>query len=650
MTVRTRSQKQKSPTAAPDPEREASETLVELANSAPVSDSESIGSTDSFSECFEGEEEDPDWITDTDPDDLDQEEAPTPDGALTPSGPSKVVPITKAQVRKIVNIMTKRRILPTLVSGNEPKDPAASTADGDENENDTVEEDAHPLKDVVEDAIEELFDESFAEELKISEEVLKLGSNEEIERTLGDIRRIHGLVKESHPSLLKIINSNLSDKDKAYMVEHFLIYLNKEECSDERIAEKMFINNYIKSKEIKDAEVFKKVTQREKEAEERFNRSVNLKERLYTLNTSDSNMDVIFKMYREYEESQSGNMEIEKEKRDWLDQVSMIPFGKYDQVSLDAFGGSVGDYLVHVRRNLDKHISFMNDIKDELLAMIATMVTNANANIRVIALEGPAGVGKTRLAMKGIAESLGRKFYSISVGTMTDGASIGGDRRVFIGSSPGKILQILMDAQCMNPVILIDELDKVDTTHGGNGIYNALTHLLDPTQSSQFKDSYFSGLTFDLSKILFVISYNDVSRVDHIVGDRIQKFVIPRRTIHEKLVIMQRHLVREILLNTGFKETDLVFPEDVCRRIIGMSKIPEDGCRQLYRNIETVVSRINTLRSAGDKWKDLGLSYSLTDAEIKDLQTLPITVTQSMVENLFWEPKCGGAPPESMYS
>lgn len=629
MTVRTRSQKK---SGAPDPEREASETLVEMAQSAPVSDSESIGSTDSFSETEAEEMEDTGWITDTD--DLDQEELPTP-GDITPEeSTAPVVPITKAQVRKIVNIMTKRRILPT----NEP------------NANAEEEPDAHPLKDVVEDAIEELFDESFAEELKISEEVLKLGSNEDIERTLEDIRRIHNIVKDSHPSLLKIINSNLSDKDKAYMVEHFLIYLNKEECSDERIAEKMFINNFIKSKEIKDLDVFKKVTQREKEAEERFNRSVNLKERLYTLDTTNANMDVIFKMYREYEESQGGNSEIEKEKRDWLDQVSMIPFGKYDHVSLDAFGGSVGDYLVHVRRNLDKHISFMNDIKDELLAMITTMVTNANANIRVIALEGPAGVGKTRLAMKGIAESLGRKFYSISIGTMTDGASIGGDRRVFIGSSPGKILQILMDAQCMNPVILIDELDKVDTSQGGHGIYNALTHLLDPTQSSQFKDSYFSGLTFDLSKILFVISYNDVSRVDHIVGDRIQKFVIPRRTIHEKLVIMQRHLIREILLNTGFKETDLVFPEEVCRRIIGMSKIPEDGCRQLYRNIETIVSRINTLRSAGDKWKDLGLSYSLTDAEIKDLQTLPVTVTQSMVENLFWEPKCGGAPPESMYS
>jgi ATP-dependent Lon protease len=642
----------------------AAKTLIGLSASSSLynnsSDdrSESIGTTDSDTD-IEEEEEDNSWITDGE-EDLEESDLVESDqdnnnsGSVEPPPPlRKIPPITKHQVNKVISFLSRRKVLDRkrkVVVPDSSDDSSDSEKDSDAKSKTSSESDdepIHPMREVVEDTIESLMDDPYAGELKITEEFLSLSTNDEICKAVDSVKELQTIIQSTQPSLLKIINSNLMEKDKAYMVERFLIYLNKEESSDERISEKMYINNYIKSKEIKDPEVFQQVMKREKEAEDRFNRRVNLKERLYALNTTEQNMDIIFKMYREYEESQGDDNE-EKGRRDWLDQVSMIPFGKYDSIPIDNFS-SMGEYLVSVRNNLDEHISFMEDIKDELLAMIATIASNRNANIRVIALEGPAGVGKTRLAMKGIAESLGRKFYSISVGTMTDGASIGGDRRVYLGSSPGKILQILTDAQCMNPVILIDELDKVDTTHGGRGIYNALTHLLDPTQSSQFKDSYFNGLTFDLSKILFVISYNDVSRIDHIVGDRIQKFIIPKRTTQEKLIIMQRHLVKEILANTGFTESDIVFGDNVCKRVIELSKIKEDGCRQLYRNIETIVSRLNILRVSETNCKNLCLSYKLSDNEMDTLYTLPIVVTESMVNALFWEPRVNGAAPEGMY-
>ena len=149
-------------------------------------------------------------------------------------------------------------------------------------------------------------------------------------------------------------------------------------------------------------------------------------------------------------------------------------------------------------------------------------------NRLLFGFEGPPGVGKT-LAKKGIASCLkdnegsSRPFAFIAVGGSSNASTLDGHNYTYVGSTWGRIVDILMETKCMNPIIFIDELDKVSRTEHGKEIIGILTHLIDPTQNDSFQDKYFTGIDLDLSKALFVFSYNDVDSIDRILLDRIHR-------------------------------------------------------------------------------------------------------------------------------
>ena len=212
--------------------------------------------------------------------------------------------------------------------------------------------------------------------------------------------------------------------------------------------------------------------------------------------------------------------------------------------------------------------------------------------------EGPPGVGKTSLAKKGLAKTLvdangeTRPFRFIAIGGSSNGSTLEGHNYTYVGSTWGRIVDILMESKCMNPIIFIDELDKVSQTEHGKEIIGILTHLVDPTQNDDFQDKYFNGISIDLSKVLFVFSYNDPDLIDKILLDRIHRIKFSHLNEKEKLVIAEKYILPEIYEKIGLNKNVVCFEENVLKHIINHYTY-ESGVRKLKEILFDILSEIN---------------------------------------------------------
>ena len=211
--------------------------------------------------------------------------------------------------------------------------------------------------------------------------------------------------------------------------------------------------------------------------------------------------------------------------------------------------------------------------------------------------EGPPGVGKTSLAKRGLSNCLkdengdSRPFAMIQIGGDSNGSSLHGHNYTYVGSTWGSIVQILMDKKCMNPIIFIDEIDKISKTEHGKEIIGILTHLLDPAQNDSFQDKYFTGIDLDLSKALFILSYNDVSAIDRVLLDRIHRIKFSNLTLEDKLTICYSHILPELLAKMGL--SDMVhFDKDVLTVLIDEYTL-EPGVRKLKEILFEIIGEIN---------------------------------------------------------
>ena len=210
--------------------------------------------------------------------------------------------------------------------------------------------------------------------------------------------------------------------------------------------------------------------------------------------------------------------------------------------------------------------------------------------------EGPPGTGKTTLARKGLAYCLKndkgnpRPFSFIAVGGASNGSTIAGHNYTYVGSTWGKIVDVLIDTKCMNPIIFIDELDKISKTENGKEIIGILTHLIDTTQNSQFQDKYFSGIDLDLSKALFIFSYNDVNAIDRILLDRIHRIKFKHLSLNDKLTICNDYILPEFYKK--FNINDLNLSNDILTHII-QHYTNESGVRKLKEILFEILSEVN---------------------------------------------------------
>jgi ATP-dependent Lon protease len=217
--------------------------------------------------------------------------------------------------------------------------------------------------------------------------------------------------------------------------------------------------------------------------------------------------------------------------------------------------------------------------------------------------EGLPGIGKTSLAQKGLANCLKdknnntRPFSLIALGGSSNGSMLEGHNYTYVGSTWGKIVDILMEHKCMNPIIFIDELDKVSKTEHGKEIIGILTHLIDSTQNTHFQDKYFSNIDLDLSKVLFIFSYNDVELLDKILLDRIHRIKFDILTLDDKIVIAHDYLLPELYLKFHFNDV-IIFEEREIKYIIE-HYTNESGVRKLKELLFEIISSINLLLLKG---------------------------------------------------
>ena len=330
--------------------------------------------------------------------------------------------------------------------------------------------------------------------------------------------------------------------------------------------------------------------------------------------------------------------------KQWVDTFMRIPFSITNKLPVSIADGreSCSDFMENAKKTLDECVYGLNDAKMQIMQFVGQWIANPDCVGSAIAIKGPPGTGKTTLIKEGISKILNRPFSFIALGGATDSSFLEGHSYTYEGSTWGKIVDILLQSKTMNPVIYFDELDKISDTPKGEEITGILTHLTDTTQNSQFHDKYFSNIDFDLSKVLFIFSYNEESKVNPILKDRMYRIHTKGYDTKEKYVIANDYLIPKIEKNVNFEKGKIIIPEETLSYIINEYTEKEKGVRNLKRCLEILYTKINlyTLMKPDSK---------LFDGEEVIKIEYPFTITESIVKKLIKKNDSGSKIPFGLY-
>ena len=276
-----------------------------------------------------------------------------------------------------------------------------------------------------------------------------------------------------------------------------------------------------------------------------------------------------------------------------FDALITLPFGQYKGIDIASIKPKVvKKFLNNLETDMNTAVYGHDDAKRHIVQMMGQLIKNPNAKGSMLGLWGPPGNGKTSLIKEGIAKALGRPFVFISLGGASGGHFLEGHSYTYIGSIYGRIAEALITSKCMNPILYFDELDKISQTHNGNEITNILIHLTDPMQNSHFRDRYFSGIDLDLSKATMIFSFNDPSKVDRVLLDRITTIETKYLSITQKVHIGQNYLLPIIMKEMGLKDGDILIGDDIIYQIINQYT-HEGGVRKLKSLLYNIVREVN---------------------------------------------------------
>ena len=309
--------------------------------------------------------------------------------------------------------------------------------------------------------------------------------------------------------------------------------------------------------------------------------------------------------------------------RTWLDWVLELPWNKRtkDRYNLD-----------RVKNILDRDHYNLEKVKERILEYLGVkrLTRGKSSAVQILCFVGPPGVGKTSLG-KSIAEAIGKNFVRISLGGIRDEAEIRGHRRTYVGAMPGRIIQAIKQAGTKNPLIILDEVDKISISFQGDPAA-ALLEVLDPEQNKHFVDLYI-GLPFDLSEVFFICTANRVDTIPRPLLDRMEVIQLSGYSEEEKVFIAKNHLLPKLLPMHGFKKDEVIFRDDAILEVIrGYTR--ESGVRNLQRQIGAILRKLALKKLRGErppfevKLQDvkafLGVAKRFTDREEKPMVGLAI--------------------------
>lgn len=318
-----------------------------------------------------------------------------------------------------------------------------------------------------------------------------------------------------------------------------------------------------------------------------------LRYKILKSNMSQNVKSLLLKKLDMYETMNSHSSEYHKLTK-FFNGLLKIPFSKYVNLKVNSQNSysKINLFINNLNKNLDKCVYGNDEAKKTIIRTISKWITNPSSTTNSIGLCGPPGVGKTSLIKNGLSKALDIPFSFVPLGGSTNASVLEGHDYTWEGSKWGKIVDILMEKQCMNPIIFFDELDKVSETKAGEEIYSILTHITDTTQNTSFCDKYFNGVDIDLSKCLFIFSFNDENKINPILRDRITMVKLRGFDIEEKIHIATKFSIPNICKNIGFDIKNVKFEKDTLRYII-KTYCNEEGVRKLEKCIEHILLQLN---------------------------------------------------------
>lgn len=281
----------------------------------------------------------------------------------------------------------------------------------------------------------------------------------------------------------------------------------------------------------------------------------------------------------------------------YVENLCKIPCGIYKTLDIDNKSSptKISNFLKDSYKTLDDNVYGHKSSKEQIIRIIAQWISNPSLKGNVIGIHGSPGVGKTKLIKDGLSKALNLPFVFIPLGGVNDSSYLTGHSFTYEGAIHGKIVNSLMNAECMNPIIYFDELDKISDSARGDEIINTLIHMTDSTQNNSFFDKYFYDVPLDLSKALIIFTYNNDHMINPILKDRMIRITTDDYDIKDKINISRKFLIPELCKDFNFKNDDLVFTDKIIKYIISLTD-QEKGVRNLRRSFETIISNINLYR------------------------------------------------------
>ena len=315
---------------------------------------------------------------------------------------------------------------------------------------------------------------------------------------------------------------------------------------------------------------------------------------------NDKTKASLFQKVEHYEQLSPASGEYFKLKK-YMDGILKIPFGKYVNLPVKKSDNKeqLSQFINNLKKDLDDCIFAQDGAKNTIMQIVAKWITNPKGTGNIIGLCGPPGVGKTSLIKNGLSKALKMPFTFIGLGGSTYAATLEGFDYTYEGSKWGRIVDIMIEHKCMNPIIFFDELDKLSDTKAGEELASILIHITDPTQNNSFSDKYFSGIDFDLSKSFLIFSFNDPNKIHPILRDRITIVNLDGFNPIQKISIAEKFSIDKICKNVGFDKNKIILSEDTIRTIIS-TYCPEKGVRKLEKCLEALIMKLNLFDITND--------------------------------------------------